>query len=287
MTDSVHQAAYSALLLTDPDTKIQAVAAMLHQWDENALSSEPGDNDPHPILYPGIPEKPQLVDSCYVQLKKVSTPEGHAALLHTLLHSTFNAINIILDTLYRFRSMPREFHGVWLRIASEKAGYFQSLRTRLQELHFDYADFPAHNNLWEVAIKSAHDPLIRMALFSRLQEARNLDQIPVAIHKLKSRDDHQSVVILEKILHGHIGHIAVGDRWFKKLCHQHNQRIESTYKMLLIAFDMPRPKPPLYEEARLIAGFSPDELRMLGILSWSERSCRPDPGSVRKTGSVI
>ena len=39
------------------------------------------------------------------------------------------------------------------------------LRERLNSLGYDYGDFPAHAGLWEMAMKTADDPLARMAWF--------------------------------------------------------------------------------------------------------------------------
>jgi len=56
--------------------------------------------------------------------------------------------------------------------------HFELLRTHLKTLGHDYGDFEAHNGLWDMAMKTAHDPLVRMALVPRVLEARGLDVTP-------------------------------------------------------------------------------------------------------------
>ncbi len=264
MAQSIHQAAAAALFLTDPDEKCIATAALLPGWDDGSLPLCAGLNDPHPVLEPGRPERPQLVPPQHVPQRKIVTLEGHAAMLHAIVHIEFNAINLALDCVMRFRALPAEFHDGWLRVAAEEAQHFNMVRERLRTLGFDYGDFPSHNGLWEMACKSAHDPLVRMALVPRLLEARGLDATPQIIKKLRTIGDLESIAVLESILHDEIGHVALGDRWFRVLCAEQEREPEQTYMALLEAFDAPRPRPPFHEEARLAAGFSAAELINLG-----------------------
>src|SRR3546814_6711553 len=53
---------------------------------------------------PGRPARPELVAPASVPRRAMSTVEGRAALLHALAHIEFNAINLALDILWRFRS---------------------------------------------------------------------------------------------------------------------------------------------------------------------------------------
>lgn len=263
MIQSIHQAAHAALLLTDADAKCEAVSSMLSGWKDERFVVVPGRDDPHPIPEPGRPARPTLVPPQKLAQRRVVTLEGHAALLHSITHIEFNAINLALDCIWRFRSFPAEFHAGWLDVAAEEATHFRLIRERLRALGFDYGDFPAHNGLWEMACKSAHDPLARMALVPRVLEARGLDATPPIIAKLKAIGDLESVAVLEVILHDEIGHVALGDHWFRLLCAMQGRDAEATYLDMIEAFDAPRPRPPLHEAARLAAGFSPRELRRL------------------------
>jgi len=261
---SVHQAALQALMCAAADDKCRATDTLLADWRSGALAALPAGNDPVPIYEPGRPRRPQLVPPQQVPLRKAGSAQGHAALLHAIAHIEFNAINLALDCVHRFRALPADFHDGWLVVAAEEAYHFRLVRARLRSLGCDYGDFPAHNGLWEMACKTAHDPLARMALVPRVLEARGLDATPPIMAKLRAIGDRDSVAVLEIILRDEIGHVALGDRWFRILCAERGLEPEATYLKLIDAFDAPRPRPPLHIEARRAAGFSEAELAGFG-----------------------
>jgi uncharacterized ferritin-like protein (DUF455 family) len=195
------------------------------------------------------------------------TPEGHAALIHSIAHIEFNAINLALDAVYRFRDMPDAYYDDWLRVADEEAYHFQLMRDHLRSLGYDYGDFDAHNGLWEMAVKTAHDPLVRMALVPRVLEARGLDVTPGIMKKLADRGDEAAVAILEIIFRDEVGHVEIGSRWFRYLCEQRNVEPEATFRGLFEEYmGAPvkgRAKSGLHRDARLAAGFSENELDYL------------------------
>lgn len=262
MSFSVHEAARAALLLADPDAKCAAVDALREARACGTAVVEPGSDDVEPLVA-GRPSRPQLVAPQRVPRRNPASREGHGALLHAIAHIEFNAINLALDCVWRFRAIPPEFHDGWLAVAAEEAYHFNLVRTRLRALGFDYGDWPAHDGLWEMACKTAHDPLARMALVPRVLEARGLDATPPIMDKLRAIGDEESVGVLEIILHDEIGHVALGDRWFRSLCAERGLEPEATYLALIDAFDAPRPHPPLHEAARLQAGFTAAELARL------------------------
>jgi uncharacterized ferritin-like protein (DUF455 family) len=115
-----------------------------------------------------------------------------------------------------------------------------------------------------MTLKTAHDPLARMALVPRLLEARGLDATPPIQKKLQAIGDKQAVAILDIILRDEVRHVAVGDRWFRALCATKELEPEETYRGLIAEYAAPWPQPPFNAEARLAAGFSPAELEKLG-----------------------
>lgn len=96
-----------------------------------------------------------------------ATLEGRAILVHAIAHIEFNAMNLALDAVWRFDGMPRAFYLDWLQVAAEEARHFRLLRTHLQGMGWDYGDFPAHQGLWAMCEKTAHDIVARMALVPR------------------------------------------------------------------------------------------------------------------------
>ena len=222
---------------------------------------------PEIINEPGRPERPRLVTPKALHRRSLHTPEGHAALIHAIAHIEFNAINLALDAVYRFRDMPDAYYDDWMRVADEEAYHFQLMRDHLNTLGYDYGDFDAHNGLWEMAQKTADDPLTRMALVPRVLEARGLDVTPGIMKKLSDHGDHGAVAVLEIIFRDEIGHVEIGTRWFHHLCAERNLEPDATFRGLfeeyMGAAGKGRATGPLHRDARLTAGFSENELAFL------------------------
>ena len=159
--------------------------------------------------------------------------------------------------------MPEQYYTDWIGVAVEEAYHINLLRQRLQALGYDYGDFAAHGGLWEMAEKTLDDVMVRMALVPRLLEARGLDATPPIRAKLAQAGDEESACLLDIILHDEIGHVGLGDAWFRRLCTERNLEPESTYRRLLREFKAPWPQAPFNEIARLAAGFTADELAAL------------------------
>ncbi|MDH4133787.1 MAG: ferritin-like domain-containing protein [Gammaproteobacteria bacterium] len=246
----------------DADTKVSATLALRADWLAGRITLH--DTIPAQDLpAPGRPALPQLVPPQQVPKHSIRTQAGHAALLHALTHIEFNAINLALDAVYRFRNMPREYYSDWLQVAAEEAHHFGLLRDHLRTLGYDYGAFDAHDGLWQMAVKTAHDPLVRMALVPRLLEARGLDASPAIAEKLRRRGDLRGVDILEIILRDEIGHVRIGNHWYEHFCAERGLDPAGTFQRLLDEYHAPRPRPPLNTKARSAAGFSDEELRYL------------------------
>ena len=211
----------------------------------------------------GRPAKPELVAPRDLPRRRLGTLQGQAAMIHAIAHIEFNAINLAVDAVYRFRDMPAEFYGDWIQVAAEEVYHFSLISKRLQQLGYRYGDFPAHNGLWDLAQKTAHDPLVRMALVPRVMEARGLDVTPDIMLKFKRIGDQDTVAVLQVILDEEIGHVQAGTRWFHYLCDLRGLEPESTYFDLLKENLKGSISCPLHVPARLEAGFTESELERL------------------------
>jgi uncharacterized ferritin-like protein (DUF455 family) len=129
-----------------------------------------------------------------------------------------------------------------------------------------YGDFPAHNGLWEMAEKTAHDVLVRMALVPRVLEARGLDATPPIARKLRGVGDLAAVAILDVIEADEIGPVAVGNRWYRHACAARGLDPLATFRQLLADYDAPPLKPPFNLDARRAGGFAADEIAWLASL---------------------
>ena len=255
------QRALEVLCLADPATKAAQARALFDGLDADLLDTDAVFAEPAAL--PGRPSLPRLVPAKDVPTRSPFTTEGRAALLHAVAHIEFNAINLALDAAWRFCGMPRDFYRDWLRVASEEALHFTLLREHLLTMGFDYGGFDAHDGLWLMTQRTAHDVLARMALVPRTLEARGLDAAPPMQAKLRQAGDLRAVEILGVILRDEVGHVAIGNHWYRWLCARDGLDAVATYAELALRYQAPRLRPPFNLEARRAAGFTDAEMDLL------------------------
>lgn len=212
---------------------------------------------------PGRPARPELVPPTRVPTRSMHTPAGRATLIHALAHIEFNAINLALDIVWRYAGLPEAFYTDWLGVALEEAHHFELLNQHLQSLGHVYGDFQAHDGLWDMATKTADDLLARLALVPRTLEARGLDASPPIRDKLAAAGDAAGAAILNIILRDEIGHVAIGNRWYRWECARRGVDPVTTYAELAAHYAAPRLRGPFNLEARRAAGFTDAELLAL------------------------
>ena len=246
------------LLTADAPAKARATLAL-----DATLPVDTAAAIAEPAGIPGRPARPRLVAHTVLKPPPLSTPAGVAALVHAIAHIELNAIDLALDICWRFPGMPEAFYRDWLRIAREEATHFTLLREHLLSLGFDYGHFDAHNALWDMAERTKHDLLARIALVPRTLEARGLDASPAVKRKLVGAGDKRAGEILDVILHDEIGHVAAGNRWYRFVCTQRGLDPVSTYAELAARYQAPKLRAPFNLEARRAAGFDEAELAAL------------------------
>ena len=259
----LRQAALHWLAQCDAARKAAGVRRLAQTWaaGELALDNQAALNATQ--IIPGRPEKPELVAPRSVKRRAMHTPEGRAIMIHAIVHIEFNAINLALDAIWRFPGMPQAYYTDWLQVADEEALHFTLLADHLQGLGYAYGDFPAHSSLWEMADKTQHDPLARMALVPRTMEARGLDVVPSLRNKLVQAGDTAIAPIMDIILRDEIGHVAIGNRWYAWLCQQRGLEPIAACAQLAEEYKAPALRGPFNMEARRAAGFSEMELAAL------------------------
>ncbi|MEO8938014.1 MAG: ferritin-like domain-containing protein [Burkholderiaceae bacterium] len=256
---TLRRQALSVVLECNPDRKAAAARA-----SDASLPCEAGASLAEPAGVPGRPPLPHLVPPMEVPYRSVATTEGRAALIHALAHIELNAIDLAADACWRFAGMPDAFYRDWSQVMREEALHFQLLTAHLATLGHAYGDFPAHHGLWEMAERTGHDVLARVALVPRTLEARGLDASPAVRHKLMSAGDRAGAAIIDIILRDEIGHVAIGNRWFAWLCARDGLDPVATYASLAATHRAPRLRGPFNLDARRAAGFSAAELDALG-----------------------
>lgn len=254
----------TAILEQHPQTKVGLVQQLYSLLQDEQLVMIPTNNiDSLPI--PGRPDKPQLVHPSQVAKRKLTTELGRIALIHSICHIEFNAINLALDAAYRFQNMPRAYYMDWIGVALEESQHFTMLSKRLLSLGYQYGDFDAHNGLWEMALQTQHSIIERMALVPRVLEARGLDVTPGIMQRLNSVGDVETVKILEVILSEEVGHVEIGTRWFRYSCEVEDVDADQTFIALLKKHNVTTGKGAMHIDAREQAGFNAVELAALGV----------------------
>jgi uncharacterized ferritin-like protein (DUF455 family) len=265
--DELRRAALELLLLTDVAQQARAVRHLFARGDHLRIDCQATLDEPAGL--PGLPAAPRLVSPHRVPRRSTHTTAGRAALLHAVAHIEANAIRLALDAAWRFAGLPPDYYRDWLRVAAEEAHHFSLLADYLATLGHAYGDFDAHNGLWEMVEKTKHDATARMALVPRTLEARGLDATPPMQARFAQAGDGRAVEILDVILRDEVGHVAVGNRWYRWLCTRDGLDPVSHYALLAARHEAPVARPPFNLSARARAGFTPEELSTL------DRTARP------------
>lgn len=265
LTKNLILAAAACFAESDPVKKVERTRDTAARWRGGTLMADP---PPHwqAVTEPGRPHPPQLVPARALPKRKLTSVQGRAALIHAVAHIEFNAINLAWDAVQRFTAMPAAFRHDWTQVAAEEAEHFLLMRERLQQLGYDYGDFPAHDGLWDMATQTGSDVLERMALVPRVLEARGLDVTPGMIERLRAVDDHETADRLVIILRDEIGHVAIGSHWYQHLCQSRGLDPQTTFTNLIQRHLRGAIRCPLNHQARLKAGFAASELDALEAL---------------------
>ncbi len=264
MSAGLFEQTEKVLLDRDPTSKCAGVTLLFDDWQQGKLIRE-ADFQMLPVDDPGRPEKPTLVDPRALARRSTATEEGRIHLLHAFAHIEFCAINIALDAVYRFRQMSDQYVSDWLLVASEEAKHFRLLDDSLRKRGSYYGDCEAHSGLWDMVCKTRHDVLHRMALVPRVMEARGLDVTPAMIKRFTQIGDTEAVEILKVIYADEIGHVRIGNHWYRHLCEQKQLEPASTFQALINEYLGGKLRGPFNREARLEAGFEAKELEALEL----------------------
>lgn len=263
--DNLFAAAAACLAEPDPERKQSLSLETAAAWRAGRLRLDPA-GAPPAVDIPGRPARLALVPPRGLHRRRLTSPDGRAALIHAVAHIEFNAINLAWDAVQRFREMPEGFYADWIAVAAEESLHFGLMRERLADLGRDYGDFPAHDGLWEMARRTAHDPLARMALVPRVLEARGLDVTPGMIERLLAVGDEETAARLRVILRDEVGHVAAGSRWLRWLCERRGLAAGPVYFDLLDRYLTGAVRGPLNLADRRRAGFDDDELDRLSSM---------------------
>jgi len=161
---TLSDAAAHVLLEPDPAEKVRLTRAYVAGWREGAIleigSASPPDR-------PSRQGKPALLSPRNTPKRNKGENAGRAAFVHAIAHIECNAIDLAWDIIARFthEDLPNAFYGDWTGVALDEAEHFHMLNQRLGKLGIQYGDLPAHDGLWQAALDTRDDLLVRPPLF--------------------------------------------------------------------------------------------------------------------------
>ncbi len=260
--DSIFDQSLHALRCCGADRKTELINTLYKRVHAGEFETT-SDSRVLTVREPGRPVLPIHVHPAELKRRRLGSVDGRIALVHAIAHIEFNAMNLALDAVYRFRGMPSDYYCDWMRVASEESTHFMLLSRRLNELGSFYGALPAHGGMWAMAVDTDYDVMVRMALVPRVLEARGLDVTPPMLEKLANVQDDKTVAILTRILKEEVEHVRIGNRWFNALCEERGLSVEKTFRELLYKHGRAALRGPFNKPARLKAGFSEAELEEL------------------------
>jgi uncharacterized ferritin-like protein (DUF455 family) len=95
-----------------------------------------------------------------------------------------------------------------------------------------------------MAERTRGDLPARLALVPRIMEARGLDASPQIRDKLASVGDDAGAAILDVILRDEIGHVAIGNRWYRYLCELRGRDALDWHAEMAQQYQAPRQRGP-------------------------------------------
>ncbi|CAG0911804.1 unnamed protein product, partial [Cyprideis torosa] len=148
-------------------------------------------------------------------------------------------------------------------VADEEAKHFALVQDRLADFDAGYGDLPAHDGLWEAAQRTGHDLIARLAIIPLVLEARGLDVTPSLIRQIEETGDEKTAQVFSVIYEDEKGHVAVGAKWFRYLCHKQGLEPAVTFQQMVTTYFRGPLKPPFNELARARSGLTPMFYRSL------------------------
>ncbi|MGB3723289.1 MAG: ferritin-like domain-containing protein [Pacificimonas sp.] len=244
-------------MTADPRAKAAASLAQAAAWEAGSLIFQFDGAMPD---RPARPARPELLPASQMPRRgRAGSERSRIALLHALAHIELNAIDLAWDAAARFGAhMPRGFTNDWVSVGKDEARHFLLLVERLAEMGTDYGDLPAHDGLWQAAQDTSDDLLARLAIVPQVLEARGLDVSPATVERLRKAGDEASADVVDIIYHDEIGHVEIGNRWFRFTCESEGLEPVETFRQLVRSRFKGRIKPPFNDSARESAGLTRD-----------------------------
>lgn len=205
----------------DIPRKLAALADLDAALGRGQVTFETGDSA-QPVGEPSFGKICRIVHGSEVPKRRnLGTNEGRIIFIHALAHIEYSAIDLALDSAYRFRGLPPQYYEDWFRVALDEARHFAMLNELLLSYDSAYGTLPVHTGIHDAMARSEGSLRQRMAATHRHLEANGLDAHPELARKFEAFTDGDAEKIraaLKIIYDDEIGHVAAGDFWFRYAC---------------------------------------------------------------------
>ena len=266
VADTIAQACRAVLLTANPREKAMAARAAARAWRRGRLAHR------FDVAMPETPPRPAtpvlVAPRDLPRRKRGGSERARIAMLHAFAHIEYVAIDLAFDCAGRFGDgLPRGFIDDWLSVGADEAMHFALLDRRLRALGSHYGALPAHDGLWEAAVRTRDDLAARLAVVPMALEARGLDVTPATVERFEAHGDVRSGRLLMRIFTDEIRHVAIGSRWFRSCCDAAQIAPAEAWRTLLSERFPGLVRPPFNDSARRAAGLTLDYYGMLAMPS--------------------
>lgn len=199
--------------------------------------------------------------------RNLDTVEGRIIFLHAIAHIEYSAIDLALDSAYRFRNLPPQYYEDFLTVALDEARHFGMLDSLLAKLGSHYGSQPVHTGIFDAMFRSNHSLRVRMAATHRHLEANGLDAHPDLSRKFAGYSDEIAMEIrevLQVIYQDEISHVRAGDFWYRYSCGAEGVPATTFPRDVADAIPGARFGAKTYNvDARLAAGFTLPDIELM------------------------
>ncbi len=198
--------------------------------------------------------------------KGLSSKEGQARLLHDLASIELQAMELALRTLTEYHKEIKgtKYLDLLVQLVLSERSHLQMCVNGIQELGFQWGDWPVHLALWKSA--GPEDSLIdRVFIVHRYLEGSGLDAADTLLRRLSGVNGKHLDTIVKTISEEEMDHVQFGSRWFFDLCRVSKLDAYTIFRETLkkVRIKLPKRLEPINSALRTKALFSEAEIDTL------------------------
>ena len=154
----------------------------------------------------------------FPKASRLNETEMKAMALHSFANHELLAIEMMAAAILLYPHQNEEetrFKKGLVTALKEEQKHLGLYIKRLNELGFEFGDFPLNDFFWR-QMEKLKTPAQYTAVMSMTFEAANLDFAQYYARVFREMGDNETASILEIVLQDEIGHVAFGSYWMKK-----------------------------------------------------------------------